>query len=267
MNMMSRPATSLRHQSGRAQPLVRLVCFPWCGAGASVFRRLAAQTPDHIELLAVQLPGREDLYRHPRLLRMNDIIDHVLPDVLRVFDRPLYLFGHSMGAYVAHELALAMSARSGREPSGLMVSGCPSPLREVGVEIPWHQVDDKSFLAHLRALGGTPEALFSDPGMMKTLLPLLRADYEVLETYQAHVQNPLSCPLIACAGHEDVETLGHDLSAWRRCTTGPFQTHWFAGGHFYLDAEAGALAQRLQEWIATAGSPSGVTPTVCEVQP
>jgi len=263
--MTEHPASCLRRHSGRGQPLVRLVCFSWCGAGASVYRRLAAQLADHIELLAVQLPGREDVYRRSRLHRMNDVIDYVLPDVLRAFDRPLYLFGHSMGAFVAHELALAMRERSGREPDGLMVSGSPSPVRQRPATLPWHLADDETLIAHLRGLGGTPEALFSESDMMNMLLPLLRADYEVLDTYEPRVQAPLSCPLSACAGHQDAETRGHDLSAWRPCTTGAFESHWFVGGHFYLDAEAGVLAQRLQEWIAATGFARGMTPAACEV--
>src|SRR6185503_1192248 len=106
--------TSLRHMGGSPRPLLRLVAIPWCGAGASVYRRLAPSLPDHVDLLAVQLPGREDRYSERRLRRMDQIVEDVIGDVIAAFDRPLVLFGHSMGALVAYEIALALRERTGR---------------------------------------------------------------------------------------------------------------------------------------------------------
>jgi surfactin synthase thioesterase subunit len=251
----------LRKFSGRPQPLIRLVCFTWCGAGASVYRRFAAGLPDHIELLAVQLPGREDVFGEKKLRRMAEVIDHALPDIAAVFDRPLFLFGHSMGALVAHEMALALKARTGREPHGLIVSGHASPSRTLEKSRGgqrWHQVDDEAFIANLRQLGGTPMQVLNDSSMMRSLLPVLRADYEILETYVPPADAPLlSCPVIACAGKQDKEVAADDLGLWRHGTQGPFLAHWFPGDHFYLCAQPGLLTQRLQEWMAPGGRLEG----------
>src|SRR5688500_4817828 len=114
---------SLRRFGGARQRLMRVVAFPWCGAGASVYRKLAPHLPDHVELLAVQLPGREDRYDERRLVRMQDVVEEVIGDVINLLDRPVVLFGHSMGALVAYEVARALRERVGCEPASLIVSG------------------------------------------------------------------------------------------------------------------------------------------------
>jgi surfactin synthase thioesterase subunit len=243
-------AGCLRRFGGRAQPLVRLVCFPWCGAGASVYRRLAPTLPDHVDLLAVQLPGREERFAERRLRRMEQIVEHVVGDVLSVLDRPLVLFGHSMGALVAYEVALAMRARAGREPDALIVSGHGSPRGAARRERVWHTAEVDAFVANLRDLGGTPPELLADAEVMRMLLPLLRADYEALETYLPRAERPLSCPLVACAGDEDREVTPATMRDWEGFTTGPFRLHWFAGDHFHLAARPAELTRCLEAWVA-----------------
>lgn len=246
----------LRNWSGGPKPLARLVCFGWCGAGASAYRRFAPGLPGHIELLAVQLPGREERFGEPRLRRMEQVVDHAFPDIAALFDRPLFLFGHSMGALVAWEMALAFKTRLGREPQGLIVSGHmpPRPAGEParGNGKPrWHEADDAAFLGHLRRLGGTPPEVLNDAGLMRSLLPVLRADYEVLETYRPSGDAPaLSCPLTACAGVDDQEVGPEGLAQWRSRSTGRFTENWFPGGHFYLCAQPGMLARCLADWTA-----------------
>lgn len=247
----------LRNWGGSPEPLVRLVCFGWCGAGASAYRRLAPGLPGHIELLAVQLPGREERFGEPRLRRMEQVVDHVFPDIAALFDRPLFLFGHSMGALVAFELALALKTRLGREPQGLIVSGhmppgaAGEPARGGGGKRRWHEADDAAFIANLHRLGGTPPEVLNDTGLMRSLLPVLRADYEVLETYSPLVEAPvLSCPLTACAGVDDKEVGPEGLAQWRSRSTGRFTENWFPGGHFYLCAQPGMLTRCLADWTA-----------------
>lgn len=244
---------SLRRYSSGPQPQVRLVCFPWCGAGASVYRRLALGLPQHIELLAVQLPGREERFGENRLLRMEQVIEHVIEDIVPFGDRPLVLFGHSMGALVAYKMALALKARIGREPDGLIVSGYGAPDCKKPDATHWHAATDEAFIANLARLGGTPAAILEDRQMMRMLLPVLRADYEVLETCPDKADRLLSCPLLACAGDRDNAISGNAVEAWRRRSTGRSKIHWFSGGHFYLSSQPQTLARCLTEWCAPTG--------------
>ena len=241
---------SLRRYGDSLSPRVRLVCFPWCGAGASVYRKLARCLPECIELLAVQLPGREERYAENRLLRMEQVIDHVIGDIVALRDRPLILFGHSMGALVAYEMALALKARDGREPDGLVVSGYAAPGYAKPDAPRWHTATDEAFIANLARLGGTPAVILEDRQMMRMLLPVLRADYEVLETRHDKADGELSCPLLACAGDRDAAVAASAVEAWRRRSTGRCNIHWFSGDHFYLVSETQALARCLTEWSA-----------------
>ncbi|MES2355403.1 MAG: alpha/beta fold hydrolase [Pseudomonadota bacterium] len=243
----------LRRYSGGSQPLVRLVCFPWCGAGASVYRRLALQLPQHIELLAVQLPGREERFGENRLLRMEQVIAHVIDDLISVFDRPLVLFGHSLGALIAYEMALALRAKVGREPQGLILSGHGSPSSPEPGSQSLHIASEEDLIVAIRRLGGTPPEIIENIELMRALFPLLRADYEVLETYTHQPQPLLSSRLIACAGEDDLEVSRESMEAWQQYTSEPAKVHWFNGGHFYLSLQPEILAKYLQEWIASFG--------------
>ncbi len=242
---------SLRRYGGGAQPQARLVCFSWCGAGASVYRRLAPGLPPHIELLAVQLPGREERFAEQRLRRMEQIVSHLIDELAAMSDLPLVLFGHSMGAMVAYEMALALQA-AGRAPAALIVSGHAAPRSREASNRCWHTADEDAFLANIAELGGTPSDVLADRQMMAALIPLLKADYEVLETYTHRTDASLSCPLFACAGESDREVTPDGLAAWQRFSSGPYRMHWFSGGHFYLCTQPRALTRCLEQWIGAA---------------
>jgi len=241
---------SLRRCAPKTQPLLRMLAFPWCGAGASVYRKLALCLPPHIELLAVQLPGREDRFGESLMVRMEQIVEHTLKDIVSVFDRPLILFGHSMGALVAWEIAQALRDRIGREPTALIVSGHGAPHCAPRSTRSWHSANERDLIANIRQLGGTPNELLEDRPMMRAFMPLLRADYEVVENYRPKSRPPLSCSLVACAGGEDREVTPETMRAWLSCTTGHRRLHWFEGDHFYLSSQPALLARSIEEWIA-----------------
>ena len=241
---------SLRRCAPKTQPLLRMLAFPWCGAGASVYRKLALCLPPHIELLAVQLPGREDRFGESLMVRMEQIVEHTLKDIVSVFDRPLILFGHSMGALVAWEIAQALRDRIGREPTALIVSGHGAPHCAPRSTRSWHSANERDLIANIRQLGGTPDELLEDRPMMRAFMPLLRADYEVVENYRPKSRPPLSCSLVACAGGEDREVTPETMRAWLSCTTGHRRLHWFEGDHFYLSSQPALLARSIEEWIA-----------------
>ncbi len=248
----------LRRYGGGSQSLVRLVCFPWAGGGASAYRRFASHLLPTIELLAVQYPGREDRFHEGQLRRMGLIVHHLLDDLAPRggrSDRPMVFFGHSMGALVAYETARALQERYGYQLQALIVSGSGSPdTQGTYTRCPFMASLDE-FIADIRRLGGTPREILEDRAMMQALLPALRADYEVLDTYVSPAQSAvtLSCPIIVCAGDQDPSVSADIMAAWRRYTTGAYQLHWFSGNHFYLHAQPQILACRLQKWIAAIG--------------
>lgn len=239
----------LRRYRGGSQSLVRLVCFPWAGGGASVYRRFASHLPETIELLAVQYPGREDRFSEHRLRHMDLLVQHVLDSLIAMCDRPLVFFGHSMGALVAYEVAQALKARLAHEPRMLIVSGSGSPDTEGTYTRCAAGASEEELIADIHRLGGTPREILEDKQLVRTLLPVLRADYEVLDTYVSSAAAPLTCTLIACAGDNDPSATRASVETWRQYTLGPCRHHWFNGDHFYLCSQPLVFAQRLREWI------------------
>jgi surfactin synthase thioesterase subunit len=243
---------------------VRLVCFPWAGGGASVYKRFAAYLPGTIEMLAVQYPGREERFSETRLVRMEHIVRAVIEDVIAIFDRPLVFLGHSMGALVAYEVAQAIKTRLGREPRMLIASGAGSPDTQASYGRCASNASDEEFISDIRRLGGTPRAILDNPQMMRALLPLLRADYAVLDTYVSRSGSPLACEIMACCGDQDPSVSNATLTAWRNFTTGPFRKHWFRGDHFYLSSAPEQLAAGLREWIEPDASCRPVPASLAE---
>jgi surfactin synthase thioesterase subunit len=223
-----------------ADPAVRLLCFPHAGRGGSMFRSWPGLLPPSVEVCAVNPPGRESRFAEPLVPTMDELVGALLPALRPLLDAgpPVVLFGHSMGALVAFEVA-ARLAGAARGPAGLIVSGCPPPHRPpVGPRV--SDLDDRAFLARLRLLGGTPPELLDNDAAMELLLPVLRSDHRLAEGYEQDVRagrrRGVRCPITVLAGDADPETQSADLDAWAELTTAGCAVRSFAGGHFFLDS-------------------------------
>lgn len=246
-----KPHGCLRRLSGGPRPDLRLICFPWAGAGASVYRRILLELPSSIECLAVQYPAREDRFRDPPASRMADLVAQASEAIALETDLPLAFFGHSMGALVAFETARVLEAAGSAPLALLMASGSGSPHRETGSQRPPSTAGDDEFIRDIVQMGGTPREVMADVGLVKALLPAIRSDYAVLETYVGSAASPLSCPIVACAGEEDPSVSPESLHDWSRFTSAEFKTHWFPGDHFYLRTFSLAVTRHVQFWTAT----------------
>ncbi|OKJ72324.1 thioesterase II family protein [Streptomyces sp. CB02460] len=214
---------------------VRLLCFPHAGGTASAQHALSAAVSGALDPLVVQYPGRHDRFGEPPVERAEEIVEAVLgelpPDPA---DRPLALFGHSMGALMAFESARVLQGM-GRPPAVLFVSGRGGPSLPLPAR--WsEELSDDELLAEMRLLAGTDEELLADPMLMELALPPLRADYRLLGRYAYAPGPPLSCPVVALGGDADPRVPVAELAAWERETAAGLTTHVLPGGHFYLDA-------------------------------
>lgn len=221
----------------RPDALVRLICLPH--GGTATFWPWADRLPPEIELAAVQVPGRESRIREPAFSRMEDLIREAAEALSPLMSEPFALFGHSIGALHAYELAVAFQKR-GMFPVLLIVSGHDSPNAEQEhaasrTEPDLKDLTDQELVAHLRDLGGTPDEIFDDPELTALLLPTFRADAELQRTYTPSSQ-VLACPISAYGGLEDELTERTGLQRWAERTDDRCNVRMFPGRHFFVES-------------------------------
>ena len=231
------------------QARTRLLCLPHAGGSASYYFPVSRALTPRIEVLAVQYPGRQDRRHEPCLDDIRAMADGLLPELAEYHDKPLALFGHSMGATLAFELALRL-AQHGIVPEVLFASGrrAPSAFRDERA----HLLDDDLLIADMKRLSGTGSEVLADDEFMRAILPAVRSDYRAAETYRYQPSPPLDCPIIALTGTDDPQVTIAEADAWREHTTAAFELHTFAGGHFFVNEHAPAVLARIDDVLAGA---------------
>lgn len=222
---------------------VRLVALPHAGGSATYFHPLSAALGPEVETLAVQYPGRQDRRHEAPVQDIGVLADRVAEELLPYADRPLALFGHSMGSTIAFEVARRLE-RDGTAPVALIASGRRAPRtdRREGI----HRLDDAAILAEVRLLGGTDEAMLKDEELVQLTLTVLRNDYQAVESYRCEPGAMLACPVTVLVGDSDPRVSIEEARAWGEHTTGGFCLHVFSGGHFYLADHQKAVTERLR---------------------
>lgn len=228
---------------------IRLFCFPYAGGGASIFNLWSNQLPAEIEVCPVQLPGRENRLGEPLFSRLSPLVQ-TLAQVLRPYlDRPFALFGHSMGALICFELAHQLRDRYKLNPVHLFVSGRRAPGLP-NIEPLLYKLPEVDFVEEIRCLNGTPESVIQNAELMKIVLPILRADFALCETYVYSSKNPLDCPISAFGGLDDGEVNYSDLVAWGKQTNSYFAPKMFEGDHFFLQSKRSLILSAISHELS-----------------
>ncbi|WP_165777399.1 thioesterase II family protein [Amycolatopsis antarctica] len=221
----------LRGYAGDTTSPRRLVCFPYAGGTAQGFRPWAKYLPADVHLLAVQYPGRQDRIDDACLVQMDELVEQVMEALRPLADRPLTLFGHSMGASVAYEVAVRLE-RENADLATLHVSGHGPPHLQAPGDL--HRRGDAAILDDVRRLNPAATEVLADPDVLDFVLPAIRADYELVETYRRAEPPRLSVPIVAYGGTEDPVVDEQGLRGWESLTSGPFEQRMFPGAHFFL---------------------------------
>lgn len=229
---------------------VSLLCLPHAGGGAASFTRWLDLFPPAVAPVRVQLPGREDVTSQPAPRRVEDAVGALLAQTTELIDTPVALYGHSMGALLAFELARALTA-AGDPPAHLFVSGRRAPHREPS-RPPIHHLPDDEFVTALDAMGGESGAAGASPAFRRYALRLIKADLGLCEEYTYHPGRRLTCPVTAFHGTEDPVVDLDEVEGWRTATAAPFALHSFPGDHFFHQAHRVAIAAHITEALTGA---------------
>lgn len=219
----------------------RVFFFPYAGGGPAAFAKWCNGLNDSFRLgstrafsgLAVHYPGRGSRHSEPPLTDLRALVENLSQAIPPLLDKPFAFFGHSLGGLIAFELARTLRRKGLAQPNILFVSACAAP------QLPnphpqFHQLPDVEFANELKKLNGIPPEILQNRELMQLALPTIRADFEMVETYQYQADVPLACPIVALGGLDDARVSREQLEGWAMHTNDSFESQFFAGGHFFL---------------------------------
>ena len=231
----------------------RIAIFPHAGGSANFYLPLARALSTSANVSGVQYPGRQERHAEPALKDLSDIADEAYNALVESFQEPLVLFGHSMGAIVAFEVAKRYAGQGDPAVAGIIVSGrvAPDINRSAGLEL----LDDDEIVTGLVALASMNSSLLQDQEIREMILSPLRTDYQAIGRYRYSDDGPLNCPVRAYAGLRDPQTTPQEVARWGHFTTGSFASRTFDGGHFFVndsrDEVADSVSQDMRDILAT----------------
>lgn len=227
----------------------RLWCLSYAGGGAAGWHPWAARMAGVAEVAALRTPGRESRLREAPRTHWAPIVEELSAAMAPHLGRRHVLIGHSLGAVLAFELARRARSAGLPAPAALIVSGARAPhvsRREPDLR----GLPDAELIVEMdRRYQGIPPAVRAEPELLALVLPAMRADLAVFETYACAPAEPLALPVLALGGEADPHVGREDLEAWREHTRGPFAAELFPGGHFFIQSGLAAVSARVTRFL------------------
>ena len=230
---------------------LRLFCLPYAGGGASEFRSWSDALADDVEVCPVQIPGRENRLSEDAFNELGPLLDALIDAFAGCWKSPFAVFGHSMGALMAFELARELRRRAGLAPVRLFLSGRCAPRYRDPTQVV-HSLPEAAFIDRLRELNGTPQEILTNVEMREVYFPTLRADFALCERYRYREETPLECPITVLGGSRDDERPPELLQEWRKETSAAFALHMFPGDHFFIRTARQPVLAALARELASA---------------
>jgi surfactin synthase thioesterase subunit len=226
------------------KPTLRIFCFSYAGGGVSTYRNWPALLPKNIEVVAIQLPGRESRFAEAPIDSLSGLLSKLTQEVPKLFDVPFVFFGHSLGALVAFEFTRTLRALRLPSPEKLFVSGRRAAHLSLDRK-PFHQLSDDELIEEIKKFDDSNQELFDNRDLMKLMMPTLRADFTIHDTYQYTNAEPLQTPITVFGGLDDYTTDHESLTAWQKHSQQEINVSMLSGEHFFIDTAREVLLHRL----------------------
>lgn len=212
---------------------LRLFCFPYAGGSTWIFRKWHRFLPGFVAVCPAQLPGRGNRLKAPPLTSFSELVKVISHALGPYLDKPFAFFGHSMGALISFELAHRMQRDYGAEPFHLFVSGSLAP-QTLDMGVISQDPPNSAFIEYFRKRNSVPKEALENPELIELMIPILRADFQICQTYSYLAKPPLSCPITVFGGLQERAMTREKLAGWRDHTTNSFSVRMFPGDHFFL---------------------------------
>jgi len=230
-------------------PLTRLFCLPWAGGSAAAYRSWGALLGPRFAVVPVELPGRGRRYAQPLCTSMDEAVGWLLAELAGEMGRgPFAIFGHSLGGMLGFQLTHELVRHGLPSPAHLFISAARPPHRR-GPE-PLHTLSNQALLAELARLNGAPAHLLAHQDLQEILMPVIRADLRIADTWRAPAAPPLTVPVSFFSGRDDPLAPAAELAHWRPYFAGPVTYREYGGDHFYLHTHGSELLADLRSGLS-----------------
>lgn len=236
----------------RTEPRLRLFCLPYAGGSASLFRGWDELLPEEVEICPVELPGRGTRLGEPAVSDMRALVSLMAEGLESLIDLPYAILGFSMGALAGFELSRTLRCLHCQEPELLLAVAQNAPSAPLE-RPPASLMSDEKLRASLHRHGGMSEEALGNPRLMRLFLPVLRADYSIVDTYSYKIEKPLHCPIDLFVGTDDPSISSNGIQGWQEETSANATVHRFTGNHFFFQNDRrlflAAVSSRLRELV------------------
>ena len=229
----------------RPEAKLRLFCFPYAGGSATVYHRFGQALPADVEVVSLQLPGRGFRLREPTHVDLAALLPAIEAALVPRLDRPCALFGHSLGALVAFELARRLRRAGHAAPLHLFASASPAPSATRALRVST-DLAAPAFWTAVHELYGTPAQVLADPELLALVVPPLKADFQVMASYHYQAEPPLATPITTFVGTKDPMVDRPAAEQWRAETSVAFALHEVPGPHLFLQDSGQLVAAHVR---------------------
>lgn len=222
----------------------RIICFHSMGVGASLFTNFLLNPPADTDVIAIQLPGRENRSGEAHINNIDDVVDQLMPLISEYLDKPYVVWGHSFGGIIAFETIKRLKGLGLRLPSHFNISATIAPNlvelwqnRDVVIRI----LNENNRAEYLVALSRYIE----DPEFIERILPVMRKDMPLLTSYNFREDHRLDVPITCWAGKQDDMVYTDEVFEWEKFTTDKFTKIEVDGDHWFLNKNKEQIQENL----------------------
>jgi surfactin synthase thioesterase subunit len=212
---------------------INLYCFPFAGGSKYSYSEFIKKAPAHFNVISLDLPGRGTRFKERLLTNIKLMADDLFNQIRADLHRPYIFYGHSMGTLLSYLVSKKIEAENLNKPLFLFLTGCGSPGMSFPREKNRYLLPKKEFIEKLKSYGGSPDQILEDENLLSYFEPILRADFQAVDTYQHDLDNLLNIPITIITGTEESVTQ-EEAEAWKDETTREVEVYQFPGKHFFI---------------------------------